>query len=520
MASMITSAGSASGMDFESIISASVEAKRASLENRVTAPLELANIELSGVGKLKSALQDFQKAIQALTKDNGFNSRKVNINQDADNPYFTVSTKDDAANANYSIDVLQLASTEKLSSQFDKDAKFAAGTLTITLPPANMDSDDPTAVKKARTIEIEVEEGMTLAQLRKKINNNDYGLTASIVSTNSGDRLVIDSGLSGDDNAFMMEFKSAGTSSDQDAIDNANKLTVNTGLSVTKGADDKTSDTVNIDDQYKSVPGNWTLTEGQDAIIEVDGAEVRSSTNEFDGQISGINLTVQRITTEKQDDGSVKKNPVTLDISEDTDAVTTKMQNFVTAYNTLMDTMDALYKHNTYTDGENNLDGGELSGDSMLRSLQSQLQNMMTSLRGSSDLDIYTVGLAFDSDGKMSLDSTDFKEHIKENFNAVVNLFTGEGTVDPNADKDDVPEDAGILLRLDAIIKTYTETNGVLSEREQQINEEIDRYEAQEAENEAYLEQYEESLRQRYGKLDTTIANYNNSLNYLFSALS
>ena len=246
---------------------------------------------------------------------------------------------------------------------------------------------------------------------------------------------------------------------------------------------------------------------------------MRSSTNEFDDQISGINLTVQRVTTETQDDGSVKKNPVTLDISEDTEAVTAKMQNFVTAYNTLMDTMDALYKHNTYTDGENNLDGGELSGDSMLRSLQSQLQNMMTSLRGSTDLDIYTVGLGFDSDGKMSLDTTDFKEHIKENFNAVVNLFTGEGTVDPN-DKDAVPADAGILLRLDDIIETYTETNGVLSQREQQINEEIDRYEAQEAENEAYLEQYEESLRQRYGKLDTTIANYNNSLNYLYSALS
>ena len=34
------------------------------------------------------------------------------------------------------------------------------------------------------------------------------------------------------------------------------------------------------------------------------------------------------------------------------------MQAFVTAYNTLMDTMGALYEHNTYTDGNNNYDGG------------------------------------------------------------------------------------------------------------------------------------------------------------------
>ena len=77
MASMITSAGAASGMDFESIISAAIEVKRSQLENRVTEQKENASIELSGVGKLKSALEDFQKSIEALTEDNGFNARKL-----------------------------------------------------------------------------------------------------------------------------------------------------------------------------------------------------------------------------------------------------------------------------------------------------------------------------------------------------------------------------------------------------------------------------------------------------------
>ena len=81
MTSMVTSAGAASGMDFESIISASVEAKRTQLENRVTTQKEEASLELSGVGKLKSALEEFQESIQALTEDNGFNSRKITTNQ-------------------------------------------------------------------------------------------------------------------------------------------------------------------------------------------------------------------------------------------------------------------------------------------------------------------------------------------------------------------------------------------------------------------------------------------------------
>ena len=487
MTSMITSAGAASGMDFESIIAASVEAKRTQLENSVTTQKEEAALELSGVGKLKSALEEFQKSIQALTEDNGFNSRKITINQDSENPYITVTAKDDAANANYDIEVKQLASTESVSQTFAKDATFGAGTFTFTIPAPT--DDDPDAVK---TYSFDIEDGYNLAQIRKEINKNDLGITASIVSTSSGDKLVIDSGISGDDAEFKIEFK---------ADANSDSTKYNTDSSV-----------FNVNTADSSIGNGWALTSGKNAIIEVDGEEVTSSTNEFDEQISGISLVVNRVTT----DSDGKENPVNLSITEDTDAVTTKMQNFVTAYNTLMTTMDELYEHNTYTDGENNYDGGELSGDSMLRSLKSQLQNMMTGIEAnSSGLDIYSVGIEFDSDGVMSLDTTKFKENIKDNFNAVVNLFSGE-----DADEDNVTENDGILLRLDSILEEYTKSNGILDERTESLNEEISDYEAQEAENETYLEEYEANLRQRYAKLDTTIANYNNSLSYLTSALS
>ena len=490
MASMITSAGAASGMDFESIISAAIEVKRSQLENRVTEQKENASIELSGVGKLKSALEDFQKSIEALTEDNGFNARKITTSQSTDNPYFTITAKDDASNANYDIDVKQLAKSESVSTTFAKDATFSAGTLKFTIPAPT--DDDPNATK---SFEIDIEDGYNLAQIRKEINKNDLGITASIVSTSAGDKLVIDSGVSGKEASIKMEFTA-------DPNADPSKSTVNSSV-------------FNIDSNTPT-GGTWTVTQGQDAIIKVDGEEVTSSTNEFDDQISGVTININRVTDTKDDTGNIKENPVSVNISEDTDAVTTKMQNFVTAYNTLMDTMDSLYKHNTYTDGENNYDGGALSGDSMLRSLKSQIQNMMTGITNrSGDLDIYSVGIKFDSEGKMSLDTTKFKENIKDNFNAVVNLFSGEDN-----DPDNVTEKDGVLLRLDSIIETYTKSKGILDERSESLNAEIRDYEAQESENAAYLEQYEENLRQRYAKLDTTIANFNNSLNYLYSALS
>lgn len=42
-----------------------------------------------------------------------------------------------------------------------------------------------------------------------------------------------------------------------------------------------------------------------------------------------------------------------------------------------MSSMDTLYKRNSYSDGENQYDGGDLAGDSQLKSVQNTLQTMV-----------------------------------------------------------------------------------------------------------------------------------------------
>ena len=476
MASMITSAGSASGMDFESIISAMVEAKSASISNTTTTRKAETELEISGVGKLKSALKTFQEAIEALTEGTGFNERKVTTDLTEENQYFTVTTEEDAANGNYNISVDQLAQSEKIAQKFDTGKTFSAGTLKFTVPGVkdengNWTQDSNGTEIKERTFEIEVEAGDTLDSLRRKINNNDYGVTATILNTKDGQKLVIDSGFSGDDATFKIEGTGGMTDFNYDS-------TTNTA-------------------------GKWDVTQhAQDAVIRVDGEEMRSDTNEFDNAISGLTITANKLSA-KDENNDVITNSVA--ITADNDKVTEKMQNFVNAYNTLMSTMDDLYKHNTYTDGENNYDGGELAGDNMLRSLQNQLQNMMSSMgNGANGMNIYSMGFELESDGTISLDKTDFKEGLTDNFNALVNMLTG---------------DDGLLTRFNDTVEEYTKSAGILDKRTETLNMEVDRYEEEENENALYLEEYEENLRQRYAKLDTTIANYNNSLSYLQSAL-
>lgn len=505
MASNVTSAGAASGMNFESIIAASVQAKKSQLSKNVTTKKEETNITLSGVGKLKDTLDSFQKAIKALTKDNGFNTRSVTTNQPTDNPYLTITTKDDAANGNYDIQVKQLSSTEKIQANFEKGAKFSAGKLTITLPGVKGEDGKE---GKERTATIDIEEGDTLELIRKKINQKagDLGVTSSIIGTSKGSKFVIDSGLSGEENdgKFTMKFEAKG-SPQSGHIDSSKYFNYNSSDKVQeKGEDGKIKDST-------TTIGNWTKTFAKDAIISVDGEEIRSATNEFNGSISGLKITVNRVH-EKDSSGEIK--PTTVNIGADIDGVTKKMQDFVAAYNGMLDTMDGLYKHNTYKDGQNNYDGGALAGDSMLRGLQNQVQSMMSSMTAKTGgLDIYSVGLKVEKDGKISLDASKFKENIKDNFNAVVNIFTGKYT---NAENKEVD---GVLNQLDKTIDTFTKSGGILSERQDQLNAQIKQFTAKESQNNEYLAKYEENLRQRYAKLDNLIAGYNNSLSSLQGAL-
>ena len=69
MGSSITSAGVASGIDFESIITSSVELKKQSLTSQVTKRKALAQVELTGIGKLKSTLSSFKDVTDKIAKN-------------------------------------------------------------------------------------------------------------------------------------------------------------------------------------------------------------------------------------------------------------------------------------------------------------------------------------------------------------------------------------------------------------------------------------------------------------------
>ncbi len=166
-------------------------------------------------------------------------------------------------------------------------------------------------------------------------------------------------------------------------------------------------------------PAEFTETiSGQDAQIRVDGYPpagwITRESNVIDDVISGITLTL------KETDAV---NPVQVSVENDYATIKQKIKDWVSAYNDIMDDIAA----KTSYDAENEI-RGIFMGDSQVRSIQSQLRDIMVSpVPGVSSGARYTslaeIGLEIGSKGKVTVDNTELQEALEENMDAVADLF-------------------------------------------------------------------------------------------------
>ncbi|MBO5567275.1 MAG: flagellar filament capping protein FliD [Succinivibrio sp.] len=492
----ITTSGAASGMDFESIIQAMISAKKTQVTRSVTQKKNNAIIEQSGLNTLKSTLNTFKSSLSSLTDDSSFNAHSVSYSSSA----FSVTANSDASNMDFSLTVKQLASSEKISKTFststtdESDSStdesntfnnaFQAGT--ITLSTGKKDSDG-----NLITESFEIGEGSTLEEVRTKINKNTLGISASLISTSDGYVLSLDGGKTGEDSTEI----SLSVSTDGDPEDGKDSL----GLLAFSG-------------ETSAEEEGWNYTAGKNCVIEVDGHEIKSSTNTFDNnQVAGLTITAKTLSetetvTDAEGNETTGFKSTSVSVTQDTNTVASKVTNFVASYNAMMSSLSRLGARNTYTDGKSNEDGGDLAGDSMLNALQNKFSSMIANFdQTSGGLTIFDMGLELRRDGTLNLNSSDFKTALEENYTSVVELFSG---------------DNGLITQLDDMINDYTKTAGIIDGRLDSVTTTLSNISYQEEKNESILEKYEASLRARYNAVDTLMANATSNLNYVTTALA
>ncbi|MDD2840796.1 MAG: flagellar filament capping protein FliD [Tolumonas sp.] len=464
----ITSAGAGSGIDLESVISASVAAKKAQLEQPITKQKTTNQLTLSGIGQLKSAISSFSSILDTLSAADAFNKRSVNITQSTDNPVLQVTTNTGASNGQYNITVNQLATTSRVEGSFASSTTVPAdGQLTFS-------------VGTNKSFTVDVKKGDTLQSLRTKINanGNNFGLSANIVNTYDSatgaamTKLVLDSGVSGSGNDLSIT-GSAGLE-----IFNFTPASTPTA--------DKPSTIINNKMLQTQVAAS--------AEIDVDGNILKSDSNTFNNTVQGLNITVLRTS----DASTSNKVAITTDKSSIKDMV----QKFIDGYNTLLDKTTSLGKRDTIVAGVSQNDGGALAGDSSTRMVKSFITNsiLKQSTTSTNFKSIFDVGVKMDNNGKLSLDSTKFTAATDTNFDQVVALFGGIN---------------GVAGQINSQLKAYTQSAGLLAKREDALNSELRTLNQRETVITEQITKYEAGLRTQYGNLDAMLVKMNKSASYL-----
>jgi len=303
--------------------------------------------------------------------------------QSSDESVLTASASADAAPGTYFIKVINRAQSHQIAGQAkgitptpftSTTADIGTGTLKFTFGSGpNRDTSNDFEV----TID---SQNNTLMGARDAINRANKNVQASVVNTgtsiNPSYQLLLTSKNSGDASQFTVD---AGTT---------------------------------------SLDFSTVTQQGKDATLELGDSQnssaitVHKASNTINDLIPGVTLNIINPDS---------NNIIKLDVTRDTRSVMTAVQDFITQYNDLSDTISKQYNLDPTT-GE----GGPLFGDWDLQQLQMTLMNSVTKSVVGADPkygSMAAVGITMDTQGDLTMDEAQFTKALQAAPDQVSKLF-------------------------------------------------------------------------------------------------
>jgi flagellar hook-associated protein 2 len=482
----IQSLGVGSGLDLESLVGQLLEAERKPKTDALNSREENVEAEISGIGKLKSKLEDFQETLDSLRSNANLKGREPSINNPSEGVEpFTAEASNSALEGDYNIAVSQLASGSRIETADANDGGFNSSTDTVLSAGSASLTFKIDATSDSFSINLNA--GDSLEDLRNAINssNDNFGVTASIIVTGTavgGAKLVFTSDTPGEGNDLV--------------IVNENNIAELELVSTTNSTGDTSYLT--------------PVTFAQNAKATIDGIAVESKTNKFENVIENVSFEASE-RSELESDGITFKTSK-LSIGFDKEAVEETIREFVKNFNALQAEIKLLTKY-----GESDLeDDGSLAGDSLVRGIQTGINNILFSSVDSSALGgLFQVGIEYNDQGELEISSTDniglgsgddrLKEALNDNFDDIAALFTDEKQ--------------GIAVRLFDYVEEYTSFSGLLKSRENTAKDQREQIFDERLNLELRLAKTEEILRAKYLNLDQTVARLNSTGSALLATL-
>jgi flagellar hook-associated protein 2 len=384
----ISSPGIASGLDIQSIVSQLVALEKAPLTQLKSQATSL-QTKLSTMGTIKSQVSALGDAAAKLSKNTGWDAVKAT----SSNPLaIGVTVKAGAPATSITMEVQNLAKAQSTASAAVTTGS-AMGTGSMTIELGQWSGSSFTA-GSGTPVTIDIASGEdSLADIAAKINESDAGVSATVLRDASGERLLVRSKETGEENAFRI------TVADDDGQD-----TDAAGLS-------------RLAFSVGNANGMSRSQSAENAQATINNVPITSASNTLSDTLPGMTLQLSQETTA----------PVEIDVSNDTEAIRNNVKAFVDAYNTLNTTLANAVRYD-----ETTKTAGPLQGDSTTVGLQNALRSMMRSASASTPYSrLSDVGIELKTGGKLEIDATKMDTAL-DNLDDLKALFTSTSN-DPTA---------------------------------------------------------------------------------------
>jgi len=397
----LSSLGVGSGIDAGALVQSLMKSEQIPLNTLNSKKVDL-NSKLTAFAQVKTNLAQFKSAIDTLSTPDKFKTYSISSN---DTGSVSSSLSGKPVPGMYEIEVSQLAQSQKIISRGLQSVDSIVGNGTLTFSFGSISggtlsngiysgSSFNNNGIAAKTITIDSSNN-SLVGIRNAINTAAIGITASIVNdgTNTPFRLVLTNTETGEAQSMKISV--------------GNETDGNSALS-----DLLSYDPSNVDKQSLS-----QSRKAQNAVFKLDGISISKPSNTVTDALEGVSLVLNKTNI---------GNPSAIYISKDTSNLSTNLENIVKQYNSLVSFIDTQTKYDTTTK-----QGAVLWGESALRSVKSQIRSLLSASlpQGTGTYTaINQLGITFQKDGTLLLDSTKLKSALEKNTDDVAKLFAASGS--------------------------------------------------------------------------------------------
>lgn len=539
-----TSTGLGSGINVSGMVTSLIAAESGPQTADYTAQSTKVGADLTALGTLKNALYSFQTSVQTLQSLSTF---QANTATSSNTAAFTATADGTSVPNSYQVGVTQLAKAAQMSSSFYSNASALVGagslslnlgtayvngaTLSSSAPPlastdmgingypitavtvlGNTPQQNVIASINASTVStgvIAVDNGSGGISLSNSLSTN----AAAISITGNPATVLAETGLTtgtttAAHQAFTVNTDATTTlSSLVAAINNASGnpgitasiinvdagaqllLTSNTmGAANTIGVQATPSSGSNL----SSLNTLTTVQAPSNAIITLNGQQVTRQSNSFSDVVPGVTFSLTAPTTSTAS-LAIAANPAT---------ATSNVNSFITAYNSLVGTMNNLSNYNATTGT-----ASQLFGDPMMMGIKNQLLHALNaSISGISGFStLAEIGVTPDNSGALSLNSVVFNQAMAANPTGVANLFASS---------------TGIAAQFDVVLNNQLGFTGTIATRVNSDNTQLTSIANQQTTFNAQMSALQAQYLNQFNAMDSIVGNLQNTSNSLTSMLA